>query len=53
MEPFIDIHVQLEEEAAVTRGRNLALELFTIPRNRRASLASFVVMFMQQFCGVK
>ncbi|KAH9013143.1 MFS sugar transporter [Lactarius pseudohatsudake] len=35
-----------------TRGRNRYVELFTIPRNRRAALGSFVVMFMQQFCGV-
>ena len=46
------IHVLLVEEEAITRSRNLFLELFTIPRNRRASLASFIVMFMQQFCGV-
>jgi len=26
--------------------------MFSIPRNRRAALASFIVMFMQQFCGV-
>ena len=35
-----DIHVLLVEEAAVTRNRNLALELFTVPRIRRATLAS-------------
>ncbi|KAH9983618.1 hypothetical protein BJV74DRAFT_776813 [Russula compacta] len=46
------IHVLLEAEKELTRGRNRYLELFTIPRNRRASLASFVVMIMQQFCGV-
>jgi hypothetical protein len=28
------------------------LELFTVPRVRRATLASGIVMFMQQFCGV-
>ena len=28
------------------------MQLFTIPRNRRATLASTIVMFMQQFCGV-
>jgi len=42
----------LEEEKLVTRNRNLFVEVFTIPRNRRASLASFIVMYMQQFCGV-
>lgn len=49
----IDIHVLLEaeQEIAAKRG-NRFLELFTIPRNRRASLACFIVMFMQQFCGV-
>src|SRR5258708_19754186 len=46
------IDVLLTEEEAVTRGRNLLIELFDVPRNRRASLASFIVMFMQQFCGV-
>ena len=47
-----DIHVLLEAAESISRGRNRYLELFTIPRNRRASLASFIVMFMQQFCGV-
>lgn len=46
------IHVLLEEEKFVTRDKNLFVELFTVPRNRRAALASFIVMFMQQFCGV-
>lgn len=31
---------------------HMALELFTVPRNRRATLASFIVMFLQQFCGI-
>ena len=42
----------LEAEADVQRGRNLFLELFRVPRNRRATQASCIVMFMQQFCGV-
>ena len=46
------IAAQLEIEAAVRRRRNLIIDLFRIPRNRRAALASWVVMFMQQFCGV-
>ncbi|KAH9935571.1 uncharacterized protein B0H18DRAFT_976314 [Fomitopsis serialis] len=46
------IHVQLEAEAESFAGRNRFLELFTVPRNRRATLAAFIVMFMQQFCGV-
>ncbi|KAH9934461.1 uncharacterized protein BXZ73DRAFT_45706 [Epithele typhae] len=47
------IHVLLEAEKEVDRKtRNKFLELWTIPRNRRASIASTIVMFMQQFCGV-
>ncbi|TFY77670.1 hypothetical protein EWM64_g6345 [Hericium alpestre] len=46
------IHVLLEAEHELTQGRNKFLELFTVPRNRRATLASLIVMFMQQFCGV-
>lgn len=48
------IHVLLQEEEAVIKGKNLrALELFTIPRVRRATLASGIVMFGQSviaFC---
>lgn len=29
------------------------IELFTIPRNRRATQASGVVMIAQQMCGIK
>ncbi|OBZ66984.1 Arabinose-proton symporter [Grifola frondosa] len=46
------IHVMLEAEKEIQTGRNLFLELFTVARNRRATLASTIVMFMQQFCGV-
>ncbi|KAI0075386.1 hypothetical protein K474DRAFT_1664337 [Panus rudis PR-1116 ss-1] len=46
------IHVLLEAEKEIESGRNRFLELFTVPRNRRALLASTIVMFMQQFCGV-
>ncbi|PIL24778.1 MFS general substrate transporter [Ganoderma sinense ZZ0214-1] len=47
------IHVLLEAEKEVSRStRHKFLELFTVPRNRRATLASSIVMFMQQFCGV-
>ena len=42
----------LEAEEDVKKGRNLLLELFRVPRNRRATQASGLVMFMQQFCGV-
>jgi hypothetical protein len=49
----IDIHVLLEAESEVKpNGKFRIMELFTVPRNRRAALASFIVMFMQQFCGV-
>ncbi|KAK2821788.1 hypothetical protein FQN49_007671 [Arthroderma sp. PD_2] len=33
-------------------GQPKILELITVPRNRRALIASEIVMFMQQFCGV-
>jgi len=46
------VHVNLEVENAIKRGRNLITEMITVPRNRRAALASWIVMFMQQFCGV-
>jgi len=46
------IFVLLEEEASIIRGRNRFIEIFTIPRNRRAMLGSTIVMFGQQFCGV-
>ncbi|KAK9369828.1 hypothetical protein V1509DRAFT_562081 [Lipomyces kononenkoae] len=46
------MHVLLVEENALRRGHNRILELFIVPRNRRAALASWIVMFMQQFCGV-
>ena len=42
----------LEVEADIRRGRNLLLELFRVPRNRRAAQVSCLVTFMQQFCGV-
>ncbi|KAJ3798615.1 hypothetical protein GGU11DRAFT_780178 [Lentinula aff. detonsa] len=46
------IHVLLQAEEGLIRNRNRFMELFTVPRNRRATLASFIVMFMQQFCGI-
>lgn len=49
------VHRQLMEEFAVIKGTNYAmrfLELFTVPRIRRATLASFVVMLAQQMCGI-
>ncbi|QRV82699.1 Sugar (and other) transporter [Ceratobasidium sp. AG-Ba] len=47
------IHTLLEAEEDVKKNSGFRItELFTVPRNRRAALGSFVVMFMQQFCGV-
>jgi sugar porter (SP) family MFS transporter len=49
------VHCQLVEEMAVLKGSNYVsrfVELFTIPRVRRATLASFVVMIAQQMCGI-
>ena len=49
------VHRQLVEEMEVLKGSNYFsrfLELFTIPRVRRATLASFVVMIAQQMCGI-
>ncbi|KAL9711736.1 hypothetical protein Ac2012v2_004808 [Leucoagaricus gongylophorus] len=49
------VHRQLQEEFAVTSGSNYIsrfLELFTVPRVRRATLASFCVMIAQQMCGI-
>ncbi|CAK5263294.1 unnamed protein product [Mycena citricolor] len=46
------IHVLLEEEKKIISGRNRLWEMFSIARNRNAAIASFVVMFGQQFCGV-
>ena len=37
--------LKVEDEISV--GRNKLLELITVPRNRRAMLASEIVMFMQ------
>ncbi|KAJ5198788.1 uncharacterized protein N7498_007905 [Penicillium cinerascens] len=48
-------YVGVELERQINKGKNfftMFMELFTIPRNRRATLASWIVMFMQQFCGV-
>jgi hypothetical protein len=44
--------ILVEEENRQQRGRSLLRELFTVPRNRRAALASFIAMFAQQFCGI-
>ncbi|CEJ54840.1 Putative MFS sugar transporter [Penicillium brasilianum] len=46
------MHTLLEAETGMKLGQNKILELVTVPRNRRAMIASTIVMFMQQFCGV-
>ncbi|KAF2267306.1 hypothetical protein CC78DRAFT_541754 [Lojkania enalia] len=42
----------LKAEENMKIGQSKVKELWTVPRNRRAMLASEIVMFMQQFCGV-
>lgn len=42
------MHTMLEAENNMNLGRNKMLELIKAPRNRRAMLASQIVMFMQQ-----
>ncbi|KAG5962883.1 hypothetical protein E4U57_006702 [Claviceps arundinis] len=49
------IHVQLQVEQEYAGHGNYVnrfMELFKIPRNRRATLASFIVMIAQQMCGI-
>ncbi|KAF3482721.1 proton myo-inositol cotransporter [Arthroderma uncinatum] len=46
------MHTLLEAESTMKLGQPKLLELITVPRNRRALVASEIVMFMQQFCGV-
>ncbi|KAF2154313.1 MFS sugar transporter [Myriangium duriaei CBS 260.36] len=46
------MHKGLEAEHGIRIGQNKIKEIITVPRNRRAMLASEIVMFMQQFCGV-
>ena len=49
------IHAQLSLEFEIIGESNYItrfIELFTIPRVRRATLASFVVMIAQQMCGI-
>jgi hypothetical protein len=42
------IHTLLEAEKSMRLGQNKIRELITVPRNRRALIASEIVMFMQQ-----
>ncbi|EON61729.1 hypothetical protein W97_00945 [Coniosporium apollinis CBS 100218] len=49
------IHCQLQIEADIVGKSNYVtrfLQLFKIPRVRRATLASFTVMIAQQMCGI-
>ncbi|OJJ60914.1 hypothetical protein ASPSYDRAFT_87484 [Aspergillus sydowii CBS 593.65] len=49
------IHAQIKVEQEIAGHGNYlsrVVELFTIPRVRRATLASFVVMIAQQMCGI-
>ncbi|KAH8423707.1 uncharacterized protein LDX57_001464 [Aspergillus melleus] len=46
------MHTLLEAENSMKLGQNKILELIAVPRNRRALIASELVMFLQQFCGV-
>lgn len=49
------IHSQLELEHDLLKGSSYAtrfVELFTIPRVRRATIAAFTVMIAQQMCGI-
>lgn len=49
------IHAQLDVEMALIGDSNYVtrfVELFTVPRIRRATLAAFTVMIAQQMCGI-
>ncbi|KAI9836230.1 MAG: hypothetical protein M1819_001567 [Sarea resinae] len=49
------IHAQIIEESSIIGDSNYItrfIELFTIPRVRRATLASGIVMLAQQMCGI-
>lgn len=42
------MHTLLEAENEIKHGRNKLLEIIAVPRNRRAMIASELVMFLQQ-----
>ncbi|KAI1418104.1 hypothetical protein F5Y13DRAFT_150557 [Hypoxylon sp. FL1857] len=48
---YMDTLLQIEKET-MHIGQSKIKEILTIRRNRNAMLASEIVMFMQQFCGV-
>ena len=47
------IYHQVKAEEKVSRRRNRFVELFSVPRNRRALAGSVLTMWLQQFCGVR
>lgn len=47
----MDALLQVEKESMVVKQSKFK-EIFTIRRNRNAAIASEIVMYMQQFCGV-
>ena len=51
---LVQEEILVEESAAKTHGNFFTrfIELFTIPRNRRAVQASGIVMIAQQMCGI-
>ncbi|KAI1825696.1 hypothetical protein F4861DRAFT_161772 [Xylaria intraflava] len=48
---YMDALLQVEKETMQIE-QNKFKEIFTIRRNRNAAIASEIVMYMQQFCGV-
>ncbi|KAH8677374.1 hypothetical protein BX600DRAFT_408732 [Xylariales sp. PMI_506] len=48
---YMDVLLEVEREA-MNIGHSKIKELFTVRRNRNAVIASEIVMFLQQFCGV-
>ncbi|KAI4282916.1 MAG: hypothetical protein L6R38_002581 [Xanthoria sp. 2 TBL-2021] len=42
----------LDNEEHIKQNHNIFFELWSVPRNRRALVASLILMFFQQFCGV-
>lgn len=46
------MHTLLDAESHMQVGQSKIVELITVPRNRRALVASEIVMFMQQVLGV-
>lgn len=49
---YMHVGLQAEREALAVGSQSRWKEFFTIRRNRNALVASEIVMFMQQFCGV-